>query len=309
MNKFTIMADGSCDLKEEFQQNYDIRVLQSHMSLPSGEEISSRQNWELFSHDEFYTLLKKDPASFSTAPPSIVEFENAFIEEIKAGKDVICFVMSGAMSGTFNFANMAKEKVLESYPNAKIEIIDSRRFGPGLGLMCIYASIMRAEGKTIDEVVNYFNENKNRFHQMGWLDDLSFLAKKGRLTNAKAFFGTIIGVTPMGEFDYNGLTTVIAKIKGKKKALESIIAYMEQTGKNLSEQIIFIAQTDRMKFAEMLKEMIEEKFSPKAVYICDVYALNGVNIGPGLMAAYYVGKPISEGLTYEKEIMENIING
>ena len=136
MNNYAIMADGSCDLKEEFQKEYDIRVIQSHMSLPTGEEIPSRQNWELFSHDEFYSALKKNPESFSTAPPSIVEFEKAFEEEIKSGKDIICFVMSGAMSGTFNFANTAKQNVLASYPDAKIEIIDSRRFGPD-SVLCV----------------------------------------------------------------------------------------------------------------------------------------------------------------------------
>ena len=53
--------------------------------------------------------------------------------------------------------------------------------------------------------------------------------------------------------------------------------------------------------------MIEERFHPKAVYISDVFPLTGVNIGPGLMAAYFVGKPISEGLVAETEAINKAI--
>ena len=56
--------------------------------------------------------------------------------------------------------------------------------------------------------------------------------------------------------------------------------------------------------------MIEERFHPKAVVVKDVHAGCGINIGPGLMAAYYYGKPISKGVTEEtasfKEISERL---
>ena len=124
--------------------------------------------------------------------------------------------------------------------------------------MAIYASQKRAEGMDIDEVTKWLDENKNRFHQAGWLDDLSFVAKKGRLTHAKAFFGTLAGVKPIGEFDYNGLTTVLGKAKGSKKAYSALLSYIEGTIENPEEQIIFIAQTNRLPQAEEYKKMIEE---------------------------------------------------
>ena len=182
------------------------------------------------------------------------------------------------------------------------------RFGPGFGLMVIWAAKLRAEGKDLDEVTRELEENKNRFHQAGWLDDLSFVARKGRLTNAKAFFGTLAGVKPIGEFDYNGLTTVIGKVKGAKKAYSVLLNYMENTIVNASEQTIFIAQTSRYPQAEKYKEMIMERFHPKEVIINDVFPSCGINIGPGLMAAYYIGTPISKGLTEEKALLERIIS-
>ena len=42
--------------------------------------------------------------------------------------------------------------------------------------------------------------------------------------------------------------------------------------------------------------------------ILDVFPGSGINIGPGLMAAYYMGKPISEELKEEKELINKLLN-
>ena len=86
-----------------------------------------------------------------------------------------------------------------------------------------------------------------------------------------------------------------------------LLKYIEATIENPAEQDIFIAQTNRLPQAQAYKEMIEEKFSPKSVTICDVFPTNGVNVGPGLMAAYYVGKPISKDLAEEKALIEKLL--
>ncbi|MBO4432605.1 MAG: DegV family protein [Clostridia bacterium] len=307
MEKFVIIADSTCDLGEQFQKEYDVKVIPGHVVLPDKSEIYTYVKWEHFTREEFYSSLKKNPDSYATSPANSTEFAETFREYAKEGFDILCMTISGGMSGTFGFASTAAKTVSEEFPDAKIRVIDTLRFGPGFGLMTMYASDLRKEGKTLEETAEWLEANKNRFHQAGWLDDLSFVAKKGRLTHAKAFFGTLAGVKPIGEFDYNGLTTVIGKAKGAKAAYAAMLRYIEETGENLSEQIIFIAQTNRMPQAEEFARQIKEKFNPKAVYINDVHPACGVNIGPGLMAAYYVGKPITEGLGVEKEILNRAL--
>lgn len=263
--------------------------------------------WEHgMTRDAFYADLKKNPMGYTTAPASVAEFAAAFREEAEKGKDIIAMSISAGMSGANNFMREAAEQTMQQYPDCKIIVIDSMRYGPGFGLMVVYAAMHRNAGESIDEVAAWIEENKNRFHQAGWLDDLTFVARKGRVTHAKAFFGTLAGVKPIGEFDYNGMTTVLAKIKGAKKAYEVLMGYIEKTIENPEEQIIFIAQTNRLSQAEQYKTMIEEKFHPKAVYINDVHPLCGINVGPGLMAAYYVGKPISKDLSEERTLIETL---
>lgn len=306
MKDYVILPDGTCELSKELREKYNIDFVPGHLTCPDGREILCNLEWTEMTREDFYKELKANPEGFSTAPANVGEFAEFFEKYVKEDKDILCVTISTGISGTYSFACKAKELILEKYPQAKIEVIDSLRFGPGFGLMCINAAILKNEGKSFEEVVEYINVNKNRFHQMGWLDDLTFVARKGRITNSKAFFGTLVGIKPLGEFDSNGLTTVLGKMKGEKMAYKVMLDYIEQTIENPEDQIILIAQTDRLKQAEAYKKMIEERINPKAVYICDVYQSCGVSIGPGLMAAYYVGKPISADLEAEKKLIAEL---
>lgn len=303
MKTFEILVDTTSDLDEKFLAEYDIKMIPGHIAV-DGVDTISFVNWNTISREEFYSSLKANPDKYKTSPPSVGEMVRKMEQIISTGMGLLYVALSSGISGAYNFSLQAKDIVRKKYPNAKIRLIDSLRFGPAIGLMAVNASIMRSEGRSVDEVADFLDANKNRYHQAGWLDDLSFVAKQGRLTNSKAFFGTLVGIKPIGEFDYNGLTTVLGKAKGEKNAYETLLAYIKETIVNPEEQIIFIAQSNRLKQAEKYKAMIEDTFHPKAVFVKDVYPSCGTNVGPGLMAAYYIGKEISSDLSYERDIIK-----
>ncbi len=308
MSHFAIIADATCDLSEELRTSLDVTIVPGHLCLPNGEEVPAMPEWKYHSREEFYKLLKKDPTSFTTSPANVAEFERAFEEQAANGVDVLAMCISSGISGAHNFMQMARKNVLDRYPNAKILCIDTLRYGPGFGLMVMWACALRAAGKSVEETARFMEENKTCFRQAGWLDDLKFVASKGRINHAQAFFGTLAGIKPIGELDKNGLTTVLVKVKGAKAAYNVMLEYMEKTIRDPQEQTILIAQSDRYKQALEYKALIEERFSPKEVIITDVHPLCGANIGPGLMAAYYFGSPTSENLEEEKKLMEAIAN-
>ena len=305
--KFVIMGDSSCDVSEQFQKEYDIEIIPCHFTTPDGQEHLSLCNWDFMPRDEFYKELKKNPDAYKTAPASVEEFRLAFLKHVEQGEAILVACLSSALSGTYSFMLSARNEILKEHKDAEIYVLDTSRFGPGAGLMLVYASNMRKEGKSAKETFDWLESNKNHFHQTGWMDDLSFIAKKGRLTHAKAFFGNLIGIKPIGEFDYNGLTTVIGKGKGEEKSLKILIEYMAREIVDPENQIIFIATSNRHKQAEIYKQMIIDRFHPKAVFVNDVFVNCGINIGPGLMASYYYGKPISQGLVEEMAVMKEII--
>lgn len=308
MKQFAIIADGTSDINESLQKEFDIEVVLGFLHLPGDMDMPQFLSWEGRDSVDFYNKLKKNPNAYSTAPANPDMFAAAFRAHVEKGEPVLAITMSSAMSGTHDFAVKGREQVLADYPDAQITIIDSLRFGPGYGLMVVDAARQRAQGKGYGEVCRWLEDNKCRYHQAGWLDDLSFVAKKGRVNHAAALMGTIVGIKPIGEFDYNGMTTVLGKAKGAKKAYAVLLQYIAATIENPQEQVIFIAQTNRLPQAEQYKTMIEETIKPKEVRIIDVFPASGINVGPGLMAAYYRGKPISKDLSEEKELLNRFLN-
>ena len=306
MKRFAIMSDTACDLPVALQKKYDIEVISAHLTLPDKSEIDVHIDWNEMNmtREDFYKDLKKQPSAYATSPASPGEFRDALLKHVEKGEGVLFISISAAISGCHGFAEQGKALVLEQHPDAEIRMIDSLRFGPALGLMLLHAALRREEGMDLNETAAWLLENRNRFHQAGWLDDLSFVAKKGRINHAAAFFGSLAGVKPIGEFDSNGMTTVLGKAVGAKAAFKTLIDYMAATEENIEDQIIFIAETNRLPQAEAFKKLIEERFKPKEILITDVCPTCGVNVGPGLMAAYYMGKPISADLSEERAIIE-----
>ena len=173
--------------------------------------------------------------------------------------------------------------------------------------MLIYGNQKKAEGASIEETADYLNCLKYKIRQSGALDDLYFCVKTGRISNLKAFFGTMVGVHCMGEFTRNGLPAVIGKVKGKQSAICAAISYMKETIRNPEEQIVFVANSNRKEYAEQYAEMIRKEINPKEVIVNSVGMSCGASIGPGLMAAYYLGNETSEDLSTETQTMNKVI--
>lgn len=313
---FVILSDSACDLTKELRERFNVEYVMGHMTLPDGTERRTTLEWDFTTPEQFYKDVKAkknfNPETkqslYTTAPASIDEFKEEYKKYLDKDQDLLVITISTGLSATFNFAKKAADELKEEYPSRKIIVIDSLRYSTGLGLLVIRAAQKREEGLNLEEVAAWVEENKSKCHQMGFLDDLSFVAMKGRISKPKAFMGQMIGIKPLAEFSYEGLPSVLGKVKGDAQFYDACLAYIEKTIRDPKDQIIFIAETAREKQALELKKRIEEKFAPKEVIVNTVHPQNGINIGPGLCAAYYFGTEISKDLSIEKEYITQIIS-
>jgi len=308
MENFAIISDTSCDLIKPLRERFGIDdYIRGIVYLPDGTSIVSDLDWDIYNPSEFFRSMKNKNVSYQTACAPAGDILKVFEKQLMAGKDVLCICLSGALSATFQTCELVKSQLMEKYPERKIICIDSMRYSTALSLLVIEASIKRSEGLTIEETAEHIEKNKHRLHQCGPMDDLFFLCKTGRITNFKAFFGSLVGINPVADFNRKGLSEVVGKFKGKKAAFDAVIKYIRKTIVNPEEQIIFVAHSDRQAAAELLKDMIIKEFNPKEVIINSVGMSCGVSIGPGLCAAFYWGEEISEDFSKEKAIMNEII--
>lgn len=309
MADFVIIPDTSCDLIRPLRERFEIDdYISGLVYFPDGRCEKSDLDWGRYDPKEFYESMKDKKVNYKTSCAPTGDIIEVFERHLKQGKDILCITLSSALSGTYQTCELVKNQLSEKYPDRKIICVDSMRYSTALSMLVIAAAQKRSEGATLEETAQFIETNKHRLHQIGPMDDLFFLCKTGRISNFKAFFGTLVGINPMADFNRVGLAEVLGKFKGKKLAFDAAIKYMHKTIENPSEQIIFVTHSNRPAAAETLKEMIIKEFSPKEVIISHVGMSCGVSVGPGLCAAFYWGKELSEDMVKEKEIMQEIIN-
>ena len=230
MEKFVILPDITCDLSEEIRNHFGLKdYISGHVHIDD-RDIRTMLDWSIISREEFYKTLANKKRKVTSATPSPEEYYIAFKKYVEEGYGVISMSISSKISATFDVASSAAKRIKEEYPDANIYCFDSKRMSGSFGLLVMYACEMCNEGKSFEEVVTWLEENKARVHQMGPIDDLTFVARRGQISPGKAFMGNLVGIKPMGDCNSDGYVTVLAKVKGIKNALDITVSYLEKVG-------------------------------------------------------------------------------
>lgn len=309
MNKYIILADSGCDLSKEIREYFNVKdYVAGHIHMPNGEEKTTNLEWDFIQPKEFYSLLSHRNNGITTSPANSDEFASKFEEYLKLGYDILSISLSSTISGAYNFAKMAATKLQDKYPDNRICCVDSYRVSMGFGLLVAYAHKLQNEGKTIDEVIEWLEVNKYCVHQMGPIDNLFFAAKRGRISMGKAIFGSFAGIKPMGDYSADGYTTVITKVKGINKALDTTVEYVKKVITNPEEQYIFISHSEKGQAAQIVKERLEKELNCKKIFVSEIFCSCATNIGSGMLSVNFIGEKVSAGLVKETEIMNSILN-
>lgn len=307
MKSFAIVTDNGCALTKPLRERFHIDgVVYGTIAYPDGRIETADLDYERTTPEEYFTSMTKK-SIYKTACANLDQIKDMLEPFAKEGKDILFITISSALSGTYNFGLKAAELLMNAYPGVKIEVVDSLRYSTALGMMLIEASALREQGKSFDETVAWVREHRACFHQMGIMDDLYFLARTGRVAKAAAFFGTMIGVEPMAEFSSSGLSEVLCKAKGKKKALLATVGYIKDRVIDPQDHILFVCHSLREKEATFLKEEIEKQINPKEIIVSYVDQTCGANIGPGLCAAFFFGKKITDDLEEERNLLNSLV--
>ncbi len=310
MKPFALLTDSGCALTSDLRSRFGIdSYVSGVVTFPDGHTEKADLDWERRTPEEFFTAMSSKKFLLKTGCPNIDEIVAMFLPFVEEGREILMITISHGLSGTYNFAVKAAEKVMAEHPGSKIRVVDSLRYSTAQGMLLAYASQMREQGKSCDETADWIEANKNCFHQIGIMDDLFFLARTGRVNKAAAFMGSLVGVEPMADFSDNGLCTVVGKGKGKKKSLDACVSYLQKLAIDPKSQTMFLAHSLRDKEAAYFKKAIEERVGPKEIILSSVDMFCGANIGPGLVAIFFYGKPISKDLEEEKKVMAECLQG
>lgn len=235
--------------------------------------------------EDIYRKMTVEKKQLKTSQPSPEDFLKVFQSAAAVGDDILVLVLSKELSGTYQSAKIA-ESMLES--KVRIEILDTNQVTLSQKLLILEAVQYRDEGKSFDEIVSHVKEMMEKVSVMAVIDTLEYLVRGGRLSKTAGFAGTLIDLKPIVTVK-DGRVALIAKARGKKKALEKLYAkILEEGGIDLSKRMILI-YSGSADYVMMLKEFLASKG------IC-VEAMNpigcviGAHVGPGACGIAYFKK-------------------
>ena len=81
----------------------------------------------------------------------------------------------------------------------------------------------------------------------------------------------------------------MAKARGRRAALKALVDRMEQTAIDLRDQTVFISHGDCLEDAQLVAQLVKDRFGVKDVYMNYVGPVIGAHAGPGVLALFYVG--------------------
>jgi DegV family protein with EDD domain len=225
LRNYVIFSDSSCDLNKEKREKYNVEYIPMRI-LFDDKDYPASLDYEYVGYKEFFELMRSG-VRIRTAQINVNEYVQRFEEVLSQGKDVLYISCSSSLSSSYKGSLVAKEELLKKYPDAKIEIVDSLNGCLVVGLITITASILREQGKSIEEVRDYLEEHKLEMNQFGSVDNLVYLKRAGRVSVASAFFGGLLQFKPIIISDINGMNTAIEKVKGRKKSFERLVDYFK----------------------------------------------------------------------------------
>ena len=307
---FAIMTDAGGDFTREVIAKYGIEETpMSTVVWPDGSERPTDLYWDTMKPDEYFALMNNKKNNFASSIPSPQTMLDRLSALAEAGRNVVIFTISSTMSGGYSAFTIAAKEVMEKYPKIKIVVIDSLRYSAALTLLAVEASICREKGMSFDETVDYLQDFRLRIHECGFLDDLFFLARKGRIKKSLAFMGNMIGVKPMADLcNETGQSQVLGKARGYKQVMKIFPKYIQRTIGDYRDKVFVITYSAREKQALEMKKIVEETFNPEHLIFVPMGQSTGANVGPGLAAAFYAGdERVSENCVKEKAILEDLL--
>ena len=290
MSEYILSCCSTADLTKEHFERRDIHYICFHYELDGIQYPDDLGQTMPF--DKFYQAMV-DGADTKTSQINADEFEEYFEPFLKEGKDIIHVCLSSGITGVLNSANLAKETMLEKYPDRKIYIVDSLAAASGYGLLMDKLADLRDGGMNIDELYAWVEENKLNLQIWFFTSDLTFFVKGGRVSKTSGFVGNMLSICPLLNMDVDGKLIPRYKIRTKRKVIEAIVNKMEEFAEERLEYSgkCYLSHSACYEDARAVADLIEERF-PKLqekVQIYDVGTTIGSHTGPGTVALFYWG--------------------
>ena len=286
MNNYVFMTDSDSDLPLALKEQYDIPVVSMPYTLEGKEYFDDLG--KTVDHKTYFDKMRAG-ATPTTSALNQADYEEYF-EPILQKSDLLFLAFSSQMSCTIQDIYATREELLKKYPERKFIVVDTLSISGPQTLLILGAHKLYREGKTMEEVAAWVEQNKTRAQAYFTVDDLKYLRRGGRLSATSAVLGTMLDLKPIIVETKEGKLTPIEKLRGRRKAISYILDKTCENITDVDDQEVIVLQADAMDEANKIKETLEQRIPGVHVRIDAVGPVIGAHCGPGTLATCFLGK-------------------
>ncbi|MDI3535752.1 MAG: hypothetical protein PWR12_537 [Eubacteriaceae bacterium] len=277
-----IICDSSCDLPKDFliNDNIDLSIVPLSINV-DGHEFIDDENLDTL---ELLKAMKHSKTATSSACPA----PDKFAVELRKNLENYVITMTSALSGTYNSARIAKEMVLEKNKEIKIALFDTLSTSPAMILIVMkLRDLIKSGSMDFETIAKKIEDYQKTLELQFLLQDLSNLVKTGRMSKVAGIVASALSIKPICKADEHGEIQLSDKARGIKKALSKMANMVEDKLKSESSFPVVITHCNNPDHAQTLKELLNERFGLKEIYIFPMHGLTTYYANDkGLIMAY-----------------------
>lgn len=293
--RFHIFSDSCCDLPKDYCNEHEVGVIPLYVAF--GDGVYKRDFYD-FTYHEFYQRMRDNPGDFpKTSLPGIEDYAKVFRPLAEAGEEILCLCMASTMSGSYNSARLAAEEIREEFPEAAVEVVDTKALTLFQGLLVREAVRLRDMGKSLKETVEILEQAKGAGGAFFTIGDLSYLNKGGRIGGLVKLAAVGLGLKPVILFR-DGAISLSTITRKRKKSLTELArqaaAFLRKSASRLEEYHLQVGYGLSRADGEELLAVFQEAlravgFSPEpALELTQIGTLVGAHNGPDLMGIAFL---------------------
>jgi DegV family protein with EDD domain len=276
-SKTAIVADTTGYLPSEMIAEHEISLVSLYVHLEGKQERES----EIDDYDAFYQRLRASGESVTTSQPSIGDFIEVYEPLLAGGREIVSVHISAGISGTFEAANQARERLIsEGKGGERIRTVDSRSAAGGTAIVLLSAAKAASAGAAPDAVVE--RAEFARDNQKIWfsLDTLEYLRRGGRIGAAQAWIGSTLKIKPILTFEEE--VTPVERVRTRKRAVARLVDFARQRHGEEADGWVVQHIRDPESAAEMV-EACRPIFGREPELVSEVGPVLGAHAGPGMI--------------------------
>lgn len=279
-----IIMDSTSDLPNNIIEKYKIDILPLRVYINNKEYLDK----VTVTVEQVYDAMRRGICP-KTSLPSPKETYELFKKYASKGIDFIFYSFSSKLSSTYQTCCLIIKELREQYPDVKMAIIDTKAGSFASGLIVLQGAKLAELDTRFEDIVEASKEHSEHIEHVFTIDDLGWLLKGGRISKSGAIIGSALNIKPILDVQ-EGKMVVIKKIRGRKRALNTIVDIVQQRVKEFPNQIIGITHADDIKSALEIKDMIVKNIGNNNILIEKIGSVLGSHLGIGGVGVFFFNK-------------------